>query len=517
MVMVAALAIGISFLAIPVIAYNTFTQSSMETPFLRTFLSTERLYIILFASLLAFSGVLLFSNLGTEPFQDYDEATYAEITSESIARGDYMSLTFLNNDYFRKPPLLFWLTSVSQQLISDIEFANRLPGVLAALALIPLVFLMCREVGAGKGIALVASLALATTSAAMEPARQVRFDVLISFFITASVYACMKAKQSSGWYLVMGICVACALLTKSAIAIFAPIALALYLFQQKGFTFFKERGFWGGVGAFLLVAAPWHIHQSLTFGTSFWNTYLGTQVFDRAGANLFEGISTHLTTNVDYIRYFFLFGAPWSVLFFLSILATPFLLRTVEREIRILWLTSIGTVAAIAGIMFWSNTKAVTYLIPLYPFVAITIALTFHAVWRMSTKEGKTVLGGVLLFAGLMGTYLCVWNVQHFNPYYSTQYQLPREEYAIAQAITERSSDPLIYTYKNDYLGTIQYYTRLPFGTHPFVYMLERAPAATSAFVVTSISLEELERSFPQFTFEPIYTGSLLSAFTVTS
>jgi 4-amino-4-deoxy-L-arabinose transferase-like glycosyltransferase len=480
--------------------------------------ASSRFAILLFFALLALSGAMLFYHLGAEPFQDYDEATYAEVTSESLSRGDFLSLTFLTHPYFRKPPLMFWMTGAAEKVLPDTEFAMRLPSALAALLLIPLAFLICVEAGAGLGAGITAALIMATTSAAMEPGRQARFDVLIAFFILAALYAGMRAQRLPRWYLFMGIAIGCAVLTKSVIAVFAPIALLIYLLQRKGWAFLKEGWFWGGVATFAIITAPWHLYETLKFGTAFWHIYLGTQVIDRAGTNLFEGISSNLTTNLDYLGYYLRFGAPWSGLFLLSLLPMPFLWKRMERQPRIAWATCTGTVAAIALVMGWSQTKAVTYLIPLYPFMAVALALAARELWLQGREEVRTLVVTAVAVLGVFGAAYTVWNVHHLNPYYGVQYQLAREEYAIAKEITERDSDPLLYTYKNDNLGSLQYYTRLPFTKNQFVYTLENAPTAIPpAFVVTTVSQSELEKDFPRFTFEPIYTGSLLSAFTVTS
>lgn len=479
------------------------------------FFSKQRIPRLLIGVLFVFSATILFYNLGSEPFQDYDETTYAEVTSESIARGNYLSLTFLNNDYFRKPPLLFWLTSAADQAFTDTEFAMRFPSALAALLLIPLVILICVEAGTGLRVGILAGIVLATTSAAMEPARQVRFDVLISFFIAAAFYAAIRAERSRKWYLVMGACVGFAVLTKSVIAVFAPIAILIYLYQRQKLNFFFDRWFWGGVGMFVLVAAPWHIYQSIQFGTAFWQSYLGSQVLERATTNLFTG--TNSPTNADYFRYVAGFAAPWSLLFCAAVLSAPLYWKRKEANTRAVWLASLGTVFSVFGLMLLSSTKAVTYLIPMYPFISIVVALSVHGLWKQYGRNMRAVLLAVLLVSTLAAGYVCVWNVFHLNPYYSVQYQLAQEEHAITQTILERTDTPLIYTYKNDNLGSIQYYTRLPFTKHPFVYLLEGATSTPPAFLVTPVSQEELEVQFPQFSFEPLYTGSLLSLFSVAS
>jgi 4-amino-4-deoxy-L-arabinose transferase-like glycosyltransferase len=488
----------------------------MDIPSFGPKIAKRVLLLTVLALLIAVSACNLFYQLGTEPFQDYDEATYAEVTAESLSHGNYLSLTFLNQPYFRKPPLMFWMTAAGEKVFADDEFAMRLPSALAALLLVPLAFLICLEAGAGIGTGLLAATIVATTSALMEPARQARFDVLVSFFIVAAFYAGIRAQRSSRWYVSMGVFVGLAVLTKSVIAVFAPVALLIYLFQLKRLSFLKEKWFWGGVAAFLAVVAPWHLYMTLTSGVAFWHIYLGTQVIDRAGSNLFDGISSNLTTNLDYIGFFLRFGMPWSPLFLVSLLGTPLSLRRMGKAVCMTWVSCAGTVIAIVGVMFWSQTKAVTYLIPLYPFMAIALAISISSLWKRSSENVRSLIEGVGAFCAIVALYLCIWNVHHLNPYYRVQYQLAREEYAITQAINARSSDPRIYTYKNDYLGSLEYYARIPFTTGQFIYMLESAPNdIIPGFVVAPSSLEELQRQFPQFTFSQIYAGSLLSAFTV--
>lgn len=491
------------------------------------FRTKKTLYTAAFASILLFSSILAFHDLGVEPFQDYDEATYAEVTRESLERGNYLSLTFLNNDYFRKPPLLFWMTTTFERIIPSDEFAMRLPSALAVFFTVLLVMLICLEAGAGIGVALLGGAIMATTSAFMEPARQARFDVLITFFMLLALYAGMRAvragagegsgeRKQAWWHIALGIALALAFLTKSVISGFAVVALAVYFVRQRGWSFLRDRWLYGGIAAFIIVAAPWHLYQTIQHGVAFWQSYLGNEVFNRTLTNLLPDAAS--PTNLEYFGFLFRFTAPWFGLFCVSVVGAPFLWRAWKGQERSLYLACVAAVVSVLGVMLASSTKAVTYLIPLYPFMVVALTLALGALWRRSSGEVRAAIVGVLAVSLFVAGFTTVRNVFHINPYFGTQYSLAVEQRALSERIIADDETPLLYTYKNDRLGAIQYYTRLPFTENPYVYTLEEMkPGSAPGYVITPVSLAELRAQFPQFTIRPFYTGSFLSVFTIAS
>src|SRR6202012_708036 len=132
------------------------------------------------AVVLLASACLLFYKLGAEPFQDYDEATYAEVTTESLASHNYLTFTYNYQPYFNKPPLWFWLMDASKSAIGDNELRNRLPSALSGLALILVLIVIVYAVTQNGYAGALAGGVWATTSAFIEPARQARFDILVS-------------------------------------------------------------------------------------------------------------------------------------------------------------------------------------------------------------------------------------------------------------------------------------------------------------------------------------------------
>ncbi len=490
------------------------------------------------AALVLFSSYILFYKLGNEPFQDYDEATYAEVTHESLVRGNPSTLTFLNQPYFRKPPLLFWLTTASTQLVPDIEAADRFPSALAGLAAVLLVILVCIEAGAGLPVALLAGAILATTSPWMEFARDVRFDNLVSLFIVAAFYAGMRARRDRRWYAFAGIMLAFAVLSKSVIVAFGGVALLAYALLSLGWAgtaaLLRDRYVWLGIGAFLLVAAPWHIAMTLAYGSAFWHSYLGTEVLERAGTNLFP--NSNNPTSSEYVAHIFGYAAPWAELFVLLLAALPWRFRKMAPSVRSTLGASVATVLAVLLVMFTAQTKAFGYLMPMYPFAAIALALGAGEVWRwLRARAGMrgdaqmffttgslfrrilAVLALVVLAAFLAyAARLTRFNAFHINPYYGWEIGQAYEERDVA-ALIRAADEPAVYAYGYDAIGAILYYSRLPDSANPYIgtWNAEREPSGTT-FILATASLAELAEEFPAFEFAQLYSGRFVSLFSVT-
>ncbi len=83
--------------------------------------------------LLSVFGIAFFQFLGRVPLLEPDEGRYAEIPREMLERADFVT-PFLNHvKYFEKPPLLYWLNSLSFSIFGQTEFAARFFPTLSGL------------------------------------------------------------------------------------------------------------------------------------------------------------------------------------------------------------------------------------------------------------------------------------------------------------------------------------------------------------------------------------------------
>src|SRR5574340_104132 len=80
-----------------------------------------------------------------EPFRvpliDPDEGRYAEIPREMLATGDFVIPHQNGLVYLEKPPLAYWLVAGSFRVFGETEGAARLPGKVATVGTMLLLFL----------------------------------------------------------------------------------------------------------------------------------------------------------------------------------------------------------------------------------------------------------------------------------------------------------------------------------------------------------------------------------------
>jgi 4-amino-4-deoxy-L-arabinose transferase-like glycosyltransferase len=59
-----------------------------------------------------------------------DAAQYASISAEMARTGEYLQVKHRHENYLDKPPLLFWLSSVSIDILGNKAWAYKLPSLL---------------------------------------------------------------------------------------------------------------------------------------------------------------------------------------------------------------------------------------------------------------------------------------------------------------------------------------------------------------------------------------------------
>ena len=92
-------------------------------------------------------GILFFIPfLGNVHLFDWDEINFAESSREMLLTGDFFRVTINFEPFWEKPPLFFWLQSLSMQIFGIGEFAARLPNALTGIAtLLTLFFIGSRH------------------------------------------------------------------------------------------------------------------------------------------------------------------------------------------------------------------------------------------------------------------------------------------------------------------------------------------------------------------------------------
>ena len=125
-----------------------------------------------------------------------------------------------------KPPLLFYSQAVFYPLFGPVEWAARLPSLLASLLLIPLTAQLARRLGGGRTAACVAAAVVAVAPLTVQFSATAFSDPLLTFWLTAALVLVLArpGRARPGW---VGLCLGLALATKYQAALFLPLLVGL--------------------------------------------------------------------------------------------------------------------------------------------------------------------------------------------------------------------------------------------------------------------------------------------------
>lgn len=350
------------------------------------------------------------------PLTAYDEAVYAQVTQDTLASDDILTLKYFNNNWFEKPPLYFWLTMGLNKVLGESEYVYRLISILSALLTIILTYCLTKKLTKDKIIASLAAITLLLMPYYFLTARQMRLDFPVVASILASLYFLIsgweKPKKLFWLFPIIGLGV----MFKSVIALLSIPILIIFSFIYRHWSWLKQKYLWWGLPLSLLIVIPWHWQQHIVWGNSFWSAYLGSHVINR-----FEtGYGIEAINYFDYLSRLWYLSQPWWQIFLLLIILFFIIkLKNKRTEINKLFLSSTLTVFFILIIFSLAKTHIPTYLLPAYPFMAIVIAWGLTQLWK--NKNIKIILTGLFIISTIYALSLSLG----INKYILNQLQLP--------------------------------------------------------------------------------------------
>lgn len=415
-----------------------------------TFFTTRFGNVLLLTVLTLVAAVSYGSTIFRYPLVDYDEATYAKVVVDTMKSGDITTFKLGSRDWFEKPPLYLWLAVGSTKMFGLKDFAFRVPSVLASVVCLLLVFLILQELTRSPVIGAVGFLTLLFTPPFFVFAREARLDSSVIMAILTALFFYLKGVREQKYLFWIFPAIALGFLFKSVIVLLAGPILCMYAVASGEWRWLKSGYLWAGLFASFVVIAPWHILQSIRFGTSFWDAYLVQQVFHRATSTL-----TGTNNYYDYISIIWTYYQPWlwvivAVLF--SMTAALF-----SKQVRsvISWpalLPPLLSASFILIIFTLARTHLSTYIMPMYPFLAMAIALAAH---QMSARLGRGMYFVLAVFIALVG----VGAFRSFQLLNETVLPFHAEEKEVGQIYQKHNSQQApLYALDWNMLETLSYY-----------------------------------------------------------
>lgn len=424
--------------------------------------------------------LVYFCGIGTYPLMDVDETRYVSMARDMFLSKDYLTL-YLNGEYFfEKPPLYFWSECLSFGLFGKVnEFSARFPVACYALILTFGVYFTGKKVISRK-FGLISALILATSIEFTMLARYAILDIVVTSLIGLSIlcgfltqFVQDKNKKYFWWlfYILSGL----AVMAKGIPGFVVPFGVMFFvsIFNKTFKQCFKPIYIIPGSILFLLIVLPWHIIMLHQYDPLFFNEYIMKHHINRFFS----------ASEINRARpfYYYIIAILWGAMPYLLSLIGAIVEKissfkkinfsNLTNEQKFLWFNIIAF-----GFTFLffssSSTKLITYILPVYMFLAYISAY----VWSKYIYENKFEKSINLTSYILCGVFLLASIVACF-----TKYFLPAQLYSdisgakwfciILLFVTAISG--ILFTAKKKYLGVLLTYVAFvtifsAFGTKLF-------------------------------------------------
>lgn len=321
------------------------------------------------------SVIIIFFNLGGLPLLDPDEPVYAETPKEMIAFDDYVSPRIYGEYWYDKPPMYYWLVAGSFKLFGVSEFAARFPSAFLGVICVLSVYLLARNLFS-RDAAFAGALVLATSIEYFYLAKAAVTDITLLLCLTVSLL-CFIQKRYYYMYFFAGL----ATVTKGPIGLLFPGGIIfLYLLATRSLGQVKNMKIISGTILYALVAVPWYGVMYGLHGSEFIDTFLGFHNLTRFTAPEHpEGVLWYYFIPVLLLGFF-----PWTGVLVQSVWASLTDSRSKEqRELLFLniWAWFIFLFFTV------SRTKLVSYILPMYPPLAMIAGWYIARLWQRRAKN----------------------------------------------------------------------------------------------------------------------------------
>ncbi len=320
---------------------------------------------------------IFFHNIWTYALMDVDESRYVSMAKDMFHSKDFLTL-YLNGEYFfEKPPLYFWGECLSFALWGKItEATARFPVALYGTICCFLIYFVGRKI-ISRTYGVVSSLILATSLEYLILSKFAILDIVVSTCIAFSLcfgvltYFCKEENKKYFWWLFY-IFSGLAVMAKGIPGFIVPFGSMFFIAiaSKKFKEIFKPQYFVVGFILFFLITLPWHIIMLKLHDPLFFDEYIIKHHIQR-----FFGEDT---LGREQPFYFYFITLLWGFFPWIVSLLSVLVRKIVKKDYNIKDLTDTrrfllynGIIALFILVFFSaSDTKLITYILPVYPALA---------------------------------------------------------------------------------------------------------------------------------------------------
>ena len=345
--------------------------------------------------LMMLASLSLLITVGTYGVIETSDARYAEIAREMFLSKDWLHPNLLDIHHYHKPPVTYQITALGYDIFGINPLGARFFLQISIILQMLLVYLLTLQFTQKQKIALWAAAIYFTFPLVLVASRNLTTDSFLTLFVLLCIYAWVRYRKSGfyGWIYLFTISLGIGFLTKGPVVFLVPFIFVLLYNRMENAKQSWSLHHLFAWGLFLIIASSWFIYLAVD-NPAFWDYFIGKQTVDRFSHNVFN--------RSEPFWYFIVFapllGMPWLLVFPWMIKKTKLLFNTKSIEIILL-------LSVLIPLVFFSisTSKRVLYILPLYPLLAVTIALLLE---RLPIQSEKTLLKSIAFYALFIFTTL---------------------------------------------------------------------------------------------------------------
>ncbi len=355
--------------------------------------------------------ILFFYKLGSYPLFDLDEPRYAEAGREMLESGNWITPYFNYTFRFEKPIFFYWLIAWAYQLFGVNEFAARFFSAVTASLTVGSVYAFGRHL-VSRQYGFFAALILATSVLFAGIARMSITDMTLACFMTGTTLCLfLAAHRNLKWWIGAGLIAGLGILTKGPVALIVPGAIfTIYtLLTSQLKRCLLNRWLFFALTLALSISVPWYVAVYQQNGPQVGTEFLQAQFMNNV-TRYSDVVSGHKQPPYFYTLVLLAGFLPWT--FYL-----PAALRQLWQQFReshqqhvkqtnlsyLVPLYALTWIAFVFAFFSLGSTKLLTYILPLFPALALLVA----SVWiETPTKtESEPVSSRWLSFPAAISTF----------------------------------------------------------------------------------------------------------------
>ena len=332
----------------------------------------------------ALIGIIVFVwGLGSVDLLTLNEGRRALAIQEMVASGNWL-LPHLNGElYITKPPLLYWLSSSLALVWGVNEWTLRLPSALAAIAVLIMVYRYTVQQSGQWSALFAVQLLIANLGFAML-GRRAEIEMLLTALCVGSLLSALQyiqSQSSKNWIYLSYFLLALALMTKGPLVLLLvtlPLLIAAIYSKNSHIkaVLLSRRGWL----IFLIVGLAWYAVVSWQLGFDIWATIAKRDILDKMQSDSAKPILSYLGwIAVDFMLLIGLFLVG----------AKEFFKQKIQQPRQLILLMAV--IVPLVLFSLFSNKHA-KYLLPIYPLIAILLAIKLAAIFDAGTEARKKII-----------------------------------------------------------------------------------------------------------------------------